>query len=293
MNHSAYLVALLSASACLSQASTLVWEDTFTRSSNPLTYDHTTNGTNDYVAAGTSTVTPTLSGNSLLVTDTISGQLAQNVTADQFTAFTLNNGDLVTVSLDVMITSFQATNAASTFRISILDGNTANGTGVFSVGWGYGNVDTSDAGNELFFYSTLSAGITPTPAQAIAWSGGSAAAGFDFGDYNSGTPTSNDTAPIGTSPAATYRISMTFTQGSNSVLGSLTNLGSAQSASFSNTLVAPFNWGNNSSDGLQLLSGLGGFSTYTLDNISVSYIPEPSSAWLCGLLGLRLMRRRR
>lgn len=283
---------LAAAPAIQSRAATL-WTDTFTRSSGPLTYDFTGNTFNDYTAAGTSAVTPTLGTNNLVISDTVSTQFAQNVLANQFAAFTLNTGDTVAISLDVNVSSFIATNAASTFRLSILDGNPNNGTGVLTVGWGYTNIATGDTTSELHFYSTLNAGGTPTTAQAIGWSGGSAVAGFDFGDYNSGSAASNDTAPIGTSPSAFYRIAVTLTQGSSAATGTITNLNTSQSASFSNTLTNPFNWGNNNTDGIQLLSGLGGTGTFTVDNIDISAAPEPSTALLGGLSLLGLLRRRR
>ena len=270
-----------------------LWTDTFTRTSEPLTYDFTGNAANDYTVAGTSAVTPTLGSENLVINDSVSGQFAQNVLADQYAPFILNAGDIVIVTLDVNVSSFVAANAASTFRLSILDGNAANGTGVLTVGWGYTNIATGDATSELHFYATPSAGVTPTTAQAIGWSGGSPVSGFDFGDYNSASGPSNDTAPIGTSPSVFYRIALTLTQGSTAASGTITNLVTSESAAFSNTLTNPFNWGNNVTDGIQLLSGLGGTGIFTVDNIDISAVPEPSTAVMGGLAMLGLLRRRR
>lgn len=275
--------------ACLGSATTssaaILWTDAFSRSADPLTYDFTGNGANDYTVAGTSGVIPALGSENLVITDSVSTQFAQNVLADQFAPFSLSAGDAVTISLDVNVSGFLAANAASTFRLSILDGNAANGTGVLTVGWGYSNVATGDATSELHFYSTLAAGVTPTPTHAIGWSGGSPAAGFDFGDYNSASAASNDTAPHGTAPSVSYRIAVTMTQGSHAASGSITNLPTSESTAFSNTLTNPFDWGQNASDGIQLLSGLGGTGVFTVDNIEISTIPEPSAAAL-GLLAL-------
>lgn len=281
---------------CLGSATTcsaaILWTDSFTRSADPLTYDFTGNGANDYTVAGTSGVIPALGSETLVITDSVSTQFAQNVLADQFAPFSLNAGDVVTISLDVNVSSFLAANAASTFRLSILDGNATNGTGVLTVGWGYSNVATGDATSELHFYSTLTAGVTPTPAQAIGWSGGSPAAGFDFGDYNSAAAASNDTAPLGTAPSVAYRLAVTLTQGSNAASGSITNLVTSESAAFSNTLTNPFDWGQNASDGIQLLSGLGGTGVFTVDNIAITTIPEPSTTAL-GLLAFAGLLSRR
>jgi hypothetical protein len=272
-----------------------VWADDFTRSSGPLTYDYTGNAANDYTVAGTSPVTPTLSGNSLLITDTVSGQFAQNVLATEFAPFNLATGDTVTVSLDVNVSNYIAAVAASTVRLGILDGNTGNGATVLLVGWGYADVDPVDTTSELLFYRVRGAGTAPSAANAIGWTGGSPAAGFDFGDYNSTSGPSNDTAPIGTSPSAYYRISLTLTQGSTAASGSITNLTTSQSTSWADplALAAPLNWGNNATDGLQLLSGLGGTGVFNMDNISVSVVPEPSTALLGGLTLLGFLRRRR
>jgi MYXO-CTERM domain-containing protein len=285
------LISLLAVSS--SARATVVWADEFARSSGPLTYDYTGNTSNDYTVAGTSAVTPTLSSNSLLITDTVSGQFAQNVLATEFALFTLTAGDTVLISLDLNVSSHIASAAASTVRLGILDGNAANGATVMSVGWGYTNIATGDPTGELHFYRVGGAGTAPSTASAIGWSGGSPVAGFDFGDYNSGSAASNDTAPIGTSPSAYYRIAVTLTQGSTAASGTITNLNTAESASFTHTLLAPLDWGNNATDGLQLLSGLGGTGVYSMDNISVSVVPEPSSALLGGLALLGLARRRR
>ena len=285
------LLSLLAAST--SARAAVVWADDFTRSSEPLTYDYTGNSSNDYTVAGTSAVAPTLSSNSLLITDTVSGQFAQNVLATEFAPFSLAAGDTVMISLDLNVSSHIAAAAASTVRFGILDGNAANGATVMAVGWGYTNIATGDTTSELHFYRVGGAGTAPTTASAIGWSGGSPVAGFDFGDYNSASGPSNDTAPIGTSPSAYYRIEVTLTQGSTAASGTVTNLNTAESTSFTHTLLAPLDWGNNATDGLQLLSGLGGTGVYSMDNISVSVVPEPSGALLGGLALLVLARRRR
>jgi hypothetical protein len=293
MKHRPLLFACLISASATSARAAIVWADDFTRSSGALTFDYTGNLSNDYTVAGSSPVTPTLSSNTLLITDTVNTQFAQNVLATEFAPFTLAAGDTVTISMDLNVSSHIAAAAASTVRLGILDGNAANGATIMTVGWGYTNIATGDPASELHFYRVGGAGTAPTTASAIGWSGGSPVAGFDFGDYNSGSGPSNDTAPIGTSPSAYYRIEVTLTQGSTAATGTITNLNTSQSAGFTHTLLAPLNWGNNATDGIQLLTGLGGTGVYNMDNISVSVVPEPSGVLLGGLALLGLARRRR
>ncbi len=277
-------------------AASVVWSDDFTRTTGPTTYDFAGGAAgNDYTATPATTnttgVSTSLNSDALRITDAGAGQFAMDVVSTQFAPFSLAAGDIVTLSLDVNVTSFVATNAASTFRFGLADGNLNNGTARAAVGWGYANIADGDGSTtDLMFYATTNVGTTPTAANVVGFSGGAWTPGFDFGDYNSGSATSNDTG-------GWYNISMSFTQGSAAVSGLITNLSNpGQTAAFNLTMLTPLNWAtNDAADAVNILSGLGGTGVFDVDNISVSVtnIPEPSTAVLGGLALVGLLRRRR
>lgn len=287
MKQSFLLTAALLSLSAASQAA-IIWSDDFssdragTGDPNPYNYTGTLSG-NDYIS-NPGEATFTVGGGILNVSDTTSsGTPNFSVASNRFSTTTFNNGDKFNVSVDMRVNSLlsPASGSASLPRFTIYTGNSGNGSESLTVGFGYTNFG-GGTGSQMGFYKGGASANNINSANGI----GIGASGFDFGNYST-TASENGTD-------GWYRISVNMTQGFQPYEGTITNLLTMETVTFSGNLVNQLNWGNNANGGIRIFAGLGGTSDFDIDNLVVTHVPEPSSVALLGGLGaLALLRRRR
>lgn len=256
------------------QASTLVYSDDFSAGTIRADYTQSLGGNAVSTTAGY-----------LNISDTNSSSAILTLTADKFSAFTLNAGDQVIVSADIRVNSASFGSGISVPRLSVFNGNATAGYEAFTVGFGTGSSAASVGTTPIGFYIGTTAG--GNAASMVAGPG-------NFGVYSS-TASANNTD--GGDGLLFYRVAFTLTQGSNVVTGLITELGGQNLiASFSGNATGALNWSNAATNGLRITTGAGGLSNVDFDNLSVTVVPEPSTYGLLGagaLAGAALVRRRR
>jgi hypothetical protein len=273
----------------------VVWSDDFSGSERGATAPNPYNfpggaGTNDYTVTSVAGVTFSVSGGIsgvLNTADTSTAGATPNIAVfgNQFAPASYPAGTQVTLEFDIRVNSMIAATAASAPRLSIINANAE----VFTVGFSHAAFTGSIAGGDaLGFYYGTTAGANINPANGIGVST------FNFGVYSSTTAANNDTNAG--SGLDFFRVTLSLTQGSTAVTGSITDLGTSTTVSFPGTtaLTTALNWSGVTQDGFRFTTGLSGTSNYDIDNVSVSVVPEPSAALLggCGLLGWIGRRRR-
>lgn len=290
------------------QAAT-VWADDFTGETNGAapTQNYAVATGNDWTVAGV-TESPVANfqistaigaGSPSLAANDASGSnnTIATVQMNRFAAFDQANAAhaRVTASFDFRVDSFSAGNPVSNFRFIIRDSATT--TNVMTVGFAYGDAGDGDASTSDLFLFAAPNNAAPTPAEAIAI--GRATTGwqssFDFGDYNSTTAANNDTND------AFYRIALTFTAGSTTVVGSATpidanGIATDPAATFERTVTTAFSLASdNVFDRFDLQQPGGGQVTAYVDNISfdASAVPEPTALALLAAPATMLLCRGR
>jgi len=286
MKQSFLLTAALLSLSAASQAA-IIWSDDFssdragTGDPNPYNYTGILSGS-DYTS-NPADATFTVGGGILNVSDAgASGTPNFSVASNRFSTTTFNNGDKFNVSVDMRVNSLlsPASGSASLPRFTIYTGNSGNGSESLTVGFGYTNF--GGTGSAMGFYKGGASAQDINTANGI----GIGASGFQFGNYST-TASENGTD-------GWYRISVDMTQGIQRYDGTITNLLTMETVTFSGNLVNQLNWGNNNSGGIRIFAGQGGTSNFDIDNLVVTHVPEPSSVALLGGLGaLALLRRRR
>lgn len=287
-------------------AAAVIWSDDF---SNPNRANLTNTGPNfysfpggatahDYVPTMASGDTAVVGSGVLTITDTNNGTgnfIA--VFANQFSQSSFAPGTPITVSYDLRVDSYLASAITSgqsgAPRFSIFDGSGANGSEIFTIGWGTANYSGASA-NTLGFYRGLGAGAGITVGNGV----GIGAPDFDFGTYTHGAGNGGLNGTNGDF----YRVTLDLAQGSNLVSGSISLLDGSGNpagtpATFTNiTMGGTLNWsGDAALEGFRITTGAGGTGVFVFDNITISAIPEPSTIGLvsaAGLAGLALLRRR-
>lgn len=289
-------------SLAVSQA-VVVWADDYTtdRIGGPNTYDYAGGaaGTDYNFSLGGNT--SNVAGGVWNIGDTSSNGTSAFVTTSQWTARPVNNGDQIVLSFDMRVNSLSglSANSASVPRVGLFqnadtDGNvhSAGNGALFTVGFGTVGLADGDANTDLSLYAVAGdISAVPSAGNALGFTGSGWTPGFDFGDYDGTTATNNDTGGF-------LRFSLTFTEGSNVVNGTITNLATSQTLTFTRNAASAVDFSDvtNARDGLRIGSGQGGQGNMDFDNVSIEIlsVPEPSAALLvgaCGLLGL--LRRRR
>lgn len=289
-------------SLAVSQA-VVVWADDYTtdRAGGPNTYDYAGGaaGTDYNFSLGSNT--SSVAGGVWNISDGTNTGTSAFVTTSQWTARPVNNGDQIVFSFDMRVNSLAGltANSASVPRVGLFqnadtDGNvhSAGNGALFTIGFGTAGLADGDANTDLSLYAVAGdISAVPSAGNALGFTGSGWTPGFDFGDYDSTTATNNDTGGF-------LRFSLTFTEGSNIVNGTITNLFTNETLNFTRNAASAVDLSDvtNARDGLRLGSGQGGQGNMDFDNVSVEIlpVPEPSAAMLvgaCGLLGL--LRRRR
>jgi len=287
MKQSFLLTATLLALTAASQAAT-IWSDDYssdragTGDPNPYNYTGTLSGSDYIVTPGDATFTA--SGGILNISDPNTASTPSiSVATSRFSTTTFSAGDKFNVSVDMRVNSLTspASGSASLPRFTIFTGNSGNGSESLTVGFGYTNFAGQPNGSMGFYKGGASATAIDTNNGI-----GINASGFNFGAY-SATASQNGTD-------GWYRISVDMTQGAQRYDGTITNLLTSETVTFSGSLVNQLNWGNNANGGVRIFAGQGGTSDFDIDNLIVTHVPEPSSiAMLGGLGALALLRRRR
>lgn len=215
-----------------------------------------------------------------------------------------------TATFDVRIDSFVASSNVSTFRVTVQDqyNNGTNRARAMTIGLGYANID-GVAGNELFLMAdakddTLSSAstISPLGTTAIGWNGTSFDSNFNLGQYASGNADANDTND------EYYRFSLTFVDGSRTVVGTATRLSNGASVDFTRTLAGvvtdpgfSFKGGTLAgaapSDAFSIILPQGGTGQAYVDNINFETasvaVPEPTALAMTTIGAIGLLARRR
>lgn len=288
MKKSFVLTATLLSLSAASQAA-IIWSDDYSSGRDtdiidPNPYSYTGSAGNDYgITTGDNAFTVANGYLNIADTTTATTPFIQ-VASNRFSTTTFNAGDTFTVSMDIRVNSLSiaTSGSASAPRFTIFTGNANSGGESLTVGFTYGNFN-GQPNNTLGFYKGGASAGGVNLANGI----GVGSAGFNFGVYDSTTATNNDTG-------GWFRITVNMTQGSQAYTGSITNLTTSDSASFSGGLVNALNWGDNVNGGVRIFAGQGGLSNFDIDNLVVNHVPEPSSVALFGGLGaLALLRRRR
>jgi len=294
--------AILLGSLAASQA-VVVWADDYSidRAGGPNTYDYAGGaaGTDYNFSLGSNA--SSVSGGVWNIADTTNTGTSGFVSTNQWSARPVNNGDQIVFSFDMRVNSLAGLTApsASVPRVTLYqnadtDANIHSGGNgaLFSVGFGIVSLADGDGNVDLSLY-TVAGDISAAPSSgnALGFTGSGWTPGFDFGDYDSTTATNNDTGGF-------LRVSLTFTEGSNQVNGTITNLATSQTLNFTRNASSAVDLSDvtNARDGIRFGSGQGGQGNMDFDNVSIEVlsVPEPSAAMLvgaCGLLGL--LRRRR
>jgi len=294
--------ALALSSLAVSQA-VVVWADDYTtdRIAGPNTYDYAGGaaGTDYNFSLGGNT--SNVSGGIWNIADTTNTGTSAFVTTNQWTSRPVNNGDQIVFSFDMRVNSLAGltANSASVPRVSLFqnadsDGNvhSAGSGALFTIGFGTVGLADGDANTDLSLYAVAGdVAALPSSTNALGFTGSGWTSGFNFGDYDSTTATNNTTGGF-------LRFSLTFTEGSNQVNGTITNLFTNETLTFTRNASSAVDLSDvtNARDGIRLGSGQGGQGNVDFDNVSIDIlsVPEPSAAMLvgaCGLLGL--LRRRR
>ena len=235
------------------------------------------------------TLSYTISGERLRHLDTATSGTNSNVStvsrSHWSNAATLSSTtNILRFSADIQVDSFLASDNGNP-RLILRDSATADNQ--FIVGWGRGTTTGDALLDELSFYAEAAPGtssvLTPTNANNVGYN----SPGFTFGTYNSTTDTANTTN-------GAYRITFEYDYNTGGVTGSITNLTSSQSASFTSSMNAGLDFDDaGTNDGLLLASGGNAVSDTYWDNISIEIIPEPSTLVLAlAGLGTLFMRRR-
>jgi len=144
---------------------------------------------------------------------------------------------------------------------------------VLYTGFGLGTVNDGDASDEdLVLYAQVRTGgetlVTPDNDNAIGLNPGSGwDAGFDFGNYDSVT-TRNDTHD------QWYRFDVTYNYNTGAVAGTVTNLATLASTTFSRTMDAELAFSNSSAHTIGFSAGNTCATDAYIDNIVVEVISE-------------------
>lgn len=244
----------------------------------------------DSASADSAAVISTSAGNaspSLHITDTSSSaQLIAKVKMNALPSFdtSLPATSGVKISFDWRIDSWIATTASSVPGFTLRDGG---GTRL-RIGFGRASLGDGDANSDLGFFATPATNGTMNASTAIGFTGTTWNAGFNFGDYDSGS-SSNGTGNDFIHVEVVYfdqatTAELTLTRGLNTTTFVVEGI---TASTFSNAGNDVFEFS---------IPGNGMVDMY-VDNIAVSTIPEPATTALlmagAGLIGAVVLRRRR
>ena len=290
-------------SVTLSQA-VVVWADDFStdRAGGPNPYNYPGGAVGDDYVVSLGGNTSSVSGGIWNINDGNGSIATAFVTTSQWTARP-NEGDQIRISFDMRVNSMASLTApsASVPRVSLFQDGAADvneihsgGSGsIFNIGFGTITLTTDgDPDTDLALYTTnASIANTPGSTNLVGFTGSGWVPGFNFGNYDAVTATNNDTGGF-------FNITLVFTEGSTTVDGTVTNIGTGQFTTFSRPASSAVNLSDltNPRDGIRFGTGQGGLNNVDFDNVSVEIlpVPEPSSALLVGACGaLGLLRRRR
>lgn len=249
---------------------------------------------------------PSLQGTDTSLTEFAEAQLDLDAASTFDTS--LVGQETITFSFDMRVDSFATsqTFTGANPRVIIRDA----GNAFFTVGIGRraGYNGYSNQTRILLYAGTGSASATATDTDTIAGqgraaigfpagtNGGTFDTDFDFGAYDAGTATNNDTNILtGTEDGSFLRFELTYFDGESTIDGLVTNLATGNTTSFTYGVAAPASFSSSATANDRLDFNLGSQSSAVVyfDNIRVAIVPEPGSLSLASLGGFMLLSRRR
>ena len=308
----ALMVGAMAVMASANAQAGAIWSEDFSNDAlnATVTQDFTGNAVQDWTITGSSVRIPTAvdlggSGASFRVgriNDNNSSLGRGEVFMTQFGTFntSLPGQSIFRISFDLRVDSYGGNVAAATPRFIVKPNSGTTNALVLGFG-GQANVD-NDAGNDLFLFAAVNAGVTPTPSATnaiglIGGSGGTWATGFDFGNFvPSPTLTPLDADPANDTNDEFYRFVIDWnTAGTtNAIDGTVTQLSSGQTTTFTRSPTASVAFSSSdATDSFSFESSNNGSGTQYIDNISV-IVPEPTAGLIVGMACVGgLLRRRR
>lgn len=219
----------------------------------------------------------------------------------EFAAFNTSNvaTPMLRLSFDLKVESFLSSATNEAFRF-ILRANASSGLGdQLIIGFNRASLNDGDGSTtDLAMYAATAAtssNISPSNTNAIGLIAGTGwQPGFNFGEYDGGNSTANDTDDL------FYHFDFGYDFVTGMVNGTVTRLApditNGQSADFSVALNPGLVFSNSDADDVILIASTNGVTGQSqFDNFVIESVPEPGSAamLLLGVAATSSRRRRR